>query len=348
MKTHFFLENVHVERIEPLSTPRMLHRRLPGTEAALSTVSKARHELGRVLRGEDSRLVVVVGPCSIHDPHAALDYAERLNALRQELQSRLLIIMRTYFEKPRTTVGWKGFINDPRLDDSFDIEEGLYQARKLLLVVNEMGLACGTEALDPLSPQYVGDLIAWNAIGARTTESQTHREMASGLSTPVGFKNGTDGSLGVALNAMMAASRPHSFLGVDASGLVSVVRTRGNPNGHLILRGGPTPNYDPASIASAQEALRRHGLNPRVMVDCSHGNSHKDYRRQPEVFESVLQQRLAGNTGIFGVMLESHLVEGRQDLKPGAELCYGKSITDACIGWGVTEELLREAARHLG
>jgi 3-deoxy-7-phosphoheptulonate synthase len=347
MRAHFFLENVHVECIEPLSTPRMLHRRLPGTEAALSVVSKARHELARVLRGEDSRLVVVVGPCSIHDPHAALDYAERLNALRQELQSRLLIIMRTYFEKPRTMVGWKGFINDPRLDDSFDIEEGLYQARKLLLAVNEMGLACGTEALDPLIPQYVGDLIAWNAIGARTTESQTHREMASGLSTPVGFKNGTDGSLDVALNAMMAASRPHNFLGVDSSGLVSIVRTRGNPNGHLILRGGTTPNYHSANIAMAQEELRRHGLNPRVMVDCSHGNSHKDYRRQPEVFESVLQQRLAGNTGIFGVMLESHLVEGRQDLKPGAELCYGQSITDACIGWGVTEELLREAARRL-
>lgn len=347
MKPHFYLENVHVERIEPLVTPRMLHRWLPGTVAAMQTVSRARRELERVLRGDDPRLVVVVGPCSIHDPQAALEYAQRLNALRKELESRLLLIMRTYFEKPRSTVGWKGFINDPRLDDSFDIEEGLRQARKLLLAINEMGMPCATEALDPLTPQYIGDLIAWNAIGARTTESQTHREMASGLSTPVGFKNGTDGSLSVAINAMLAASKPHSFLGVDEAGLVSVVRTRGNPHGHIILRGGSQPNYKEADVRAAQQALRQMGLNDRVMVDCSHGNSLKDYRRQPEVFEAVLQQRLEGNTGIFGVMLESHLQAGRQDLKPGVPLCYGQSITDACIGWATTEHLLRDAARRL-
>lgn len=347
MKPHFYLENVHVERIEPLVTPRMLHRWLPGTVAAMQTVSRARRELERVLRGDDPRLVVVVGPCSIHDPQAALEYAQRLNALRKELESRLLLIMRTYFEKPRSTVGWKGFINDPRLDDSFDIEEGLRQARKLLLAINEMGMPCATEALDPLTPQYIGDLIAWNAIGARTTESQTHREMASGLSTPVGFKNGTDGSLSVAINAMLAASKPHSFLGVDEAGLVSVVRTRGNPHGHIILRGGSQPNYKEADVRAAQQALRQMGLNDRVMVDCSHGNSLKDYRRQPEVLEAVLQQRLEGNTGIFGVMLESHLQAGRQDLKPGVPLCYGQSITDACIGWATTEHLLRDAARRL-
>ena len=293
---------------------------------------------------QDPRLLVVVGPCSLHDPKAALDYAQRLAELSRELGDRMFIVMRTYFEKPRTTIGWKGLINDPRMDGSCEIEEGLRIARKLLIEINELGLAAGTEFLDPIVPQYIAELISWAAIGARTTESQTHREMASGLSMPVGFKNGTDGGLQIAIDAMAAARTPHSFVGIDQEGYTCVVRTTGNPAGHVVLRGGRSRgNYDPESIAEASRQLTSQRLPNVLMVDCSHANSGKQHARQEEVWRSILEQRAAGNRAIIGAMIESFLFEGNQPVpKSPGELKYGVSVTDACISWETTERILRQ------
>lgn len=343
------MEDLNVSTIVPLLSPARLRQELPLTEAARRTVLEGRTAIKRILAQEDDRLLVIVGPCSIHDPKAALEYAGRLNALRQELQDSLCIVMRVYFEKPRTTVGWKGLIYDPRLDGSDDLPAGLRQARQLLLDINAMGLPAGTEMLDPITPQYHADLISWAAIGARTTESQTHREMASGLSMPVGFKNSTEGILQVAIDAMQAARSPHTFLGVDQQGHAAVVRTRGNVWGHVVLRGGHArPNYDPASIHLAGNQLRQAGMSPLVMVDCSHANSNKQHEQQEEVWHSVLQQRMAGNTAIMGLMVESNLYAGNQKIPQQLEqLRYGVSVTDACIGWETTERMFRQACVEL-
>ena len=341
------LENLNVLSQHTLLSPSQLHEDIPASAQAMQTVSAARVALGDVLSGRDARLLVVVGPCSIHDTVAAMDYARRLKALADELQDQLLIVMRVYFEKPRTTVGWKGLINDPRMDDSFQIEEGLRLARRLLIDLNELGLPCGTEALDPITPQYLGDLIAWSAIGARTTESQTHRELASGLSSPVGFKNGTDGNLEVALNAMLSAAQPHSFLGIDGAGQVAVTNTRGNAHGHLILRGGAVPNYDSVAVAQAEAALKTAKLPVNIVVDCSHANSRKNHALQTLVLKDVVHQIADGNRAIKGVMLESNLFEGNQKLVAPQDLRYGVSITDACLGWETTADCLREAAARL-
>jgi 3-deoxy-7-phosphoheptulonate synthase len=310
-------------------------------------VGRSRADVVNLLQSRDKRLLVVVGPCSIHDPVAAMDYAQRLKSLADELADQLLLVMRVYFEKPRTTVGWKGLINDPRMDDSFHIEEGLHLARQLLVDLNDMGLPCGTEALDPITPQYLGDLIAWSAIGARTTESQTHREMASGLSSPVGFKNGTDGSLDVAINAMLSAAQPHTFLGINGEGQVALTQTRGNAYGHLILRGGAQPNYDSVNVAQAEAELTQAKLPANIVVDCSHGNSRKNHALQSLVLKDVVSQIVEGNQSIKGVMLESNLNEGNQKLGNLKDLHYGVSITDACLGWDATAAGLREAATRL-
>jgi 3-deoxy-7-phosphoheptulonate synthase len=341
------LEDTRVESFTPVASPAQLHAELPCGGTARATVAGARAALRAILRGEDSRRFLVVGPCSVHDAQAALEYAGRLAELAREVEDVLLLVMRVYFEKPRTTVGWKGLINDPGLDGSFDVERGLRLARSLLLQINALGVAAGTEALDPVTPQYFSDLISWYAIGARTTESQTHREMASGLSAPVGFKNGTDGGLQVAVSAWLAAVGPHSFLGIDAKGEVSVVRTRGNPDGHVILRGGPRPNYDDASLLAAAQALRAAQLPVRLVVDCSHGNSGKDPSRQPEVLAQVVEAMRSGERGVLGAMLESNLHAGAQKLVPGVPLQYGVSITDACIGWEQTREAVLRAAQRL-
>jgi len=326
-----------------LRSPRSLLEELPVPEAAARTVVAGRQAVTRILERADPRLLVVVGPCSIHDVRGALDYAARLSRLRSELAARMEIIMRVYFEKPRTTLGWKGLINDPHLDGTYDIETGLHMARRLLLDIAALGLPAATEFLDPIVPQYIADLVSWAAIGARTTESQTHREMASGLSMPVGFKNATDGSLQTAIDAMRAARHPHSFLGVDEEGLTCIVRTTGNPVGHLVLRGGRTrPNYDAASIRAAEEQLGRAGLPPVLMVDCSHANSGKVPARQEEVWHSVIEQRCAGTHSLIGAMVESNLVEGNQPFpRPVPELRYGVSITDPCVSWETTERMLR-------
>jgi 3-deoxy-7-phosphoheptulonate synthase len=332
-----------------LKPPRALKDELPMTEQSNGTVVEGRKTVRRILKREDPRLLVVVGPCSVHDPKGALDYARRLVKLRDELQDRLFIVMRVYFEKPRTTIGWKGLINDPHLDGSYDIEFGLRQGRRLLQEVAEMGLPAGTEFLDSIVPQYISDLVTWAAIGARTTESQTHREMASGLSMPVGFKNGTDGSLQTALDAMHAARNPHSFLGVDQDGFTAIVRTKGNPFGHVVLRGGRLKtNYDEASIAEAVSALEKAGQDPVLMVDCSHANSNKQHRQQEEVARVVVEQRARGNKALIGLMVESYLEEGNQPVGNRAELKYGVSITDACVNWATTERMLREAHAKLG
>ena len=343
------IDNVNVATIEPLLTPEELHERLPLSAAAEASVRRGRHAIEDILDGRDHRLIVVVGPCSILDPPAGMDYARRLKALAEDLAGELLIVMRAYFEKPRTTTGWKGLINDPHMDDSFDIAEGLAIARRLLLDINELGLPAGTEALDPISPQYLSDLIAWSAIGARTTESQTHREMASGLSTPVGFKNGTDGSLGVAVNSLLSVSTPHSFLGIDPAGRVAVVRTTGNRYGHVVLRGGTRgPNFDAAHVAQVESELAGKGLRASIMIDCSHANSTKDPNRQPAVMEDVVNQILAGNRSIIGVMIESHLHGGNQAIPADHKaLRYGVSVTDACLDWDATGQMLREAASRL-
>lgn len=343
------LENINIRAQQLLITPQALKQKLPVTPALRGKVTRARQAVKNILRREDPRLLVVVGPCSIHDVDAAFDYAERLASLAREVDDSLLLVMRSYFEKPRTTVGWKGLINDPHLDDSFEVGEGLEIARRLLLRLADLGLPLSTEALDPITPQYLQDLISWSAIGARTTESQTHREMASGLSSAVGFKNGTDGGLGVALNALQSVASPHSFLGMDAAGQVAVMHTRGNPDAHLVLRGGSNgPNYDAESIASAESALIGAGLAPNIMVDCSHANSNKDHGRQPLVARQVAEQIVAGNDSIIGLMIESNIGAGNQPLQADrSRLAYGVSVTDACIDWETTETLLREIAGHV-
>jgi 3-deoxy-7-phosphoheptulonate synthase len=333
--------NVLAERI--LIAPSQLKRHMPNTPEGDDAVWQARQTIQNILSGKDHRLLVVAGPCSIHDVDAAMEYARKLQKLHQELSGSLYIVMRIYFEKPRTTVGWKGLINDPKMDDSFQIEDGLHKARKLLIQLADMGLPAATEALDPISPQYLSDLFAWSAIGARTTESQTHREMASGLSTPVGFKNGTDGNLAVAINALESVSQPHNFLGIDQAGQVTVIQTKGNPAAHIILRGGGgQPNYDSVNIALCEEELHEAGLAENIMVDCSHGNSSKNFHLQPLVVENVMGQIIGGNKSIMGIMLESNLKEGNQKIPADlSKLEYGVSVTDACIGWDDTEKLLR-------
>jgi len=342
-------QNLHVRAIEPLRPPKAICSALPLTEATAQTVVAGRTAVERILAQQDSRLLVVVGPCSIHDPKGALEYAGRLATLRTELAGQMEIIMRVYFEKPRTTVGWKGLINDPHLDGSYEIHEGLWIARQLLLDITRLGLPAGTEFLDPIVPQYIADLISWSAIGARTTESQTHRELASGLSMPVGFKNSTDGSLQVAIDALGAARHPHNFLGVDEFGFTSIVRTTGNPAGHIVLRGGRgTTNYDAASVRAAELQLAKAGLPPVLMVDCSHANSGKVAARQEDVWRSVIEQRAGGTRSLVGMMVESNLCEGNQPFpKPVKELRYGVSITDACINWETTERMLRWGAERL-
>jgi 3-deoxy-7-phosphoheptulonate synthase len=337
--------DLRVESIRPLLPPAILLEELPLPEAGSITVSRAREEVVRILDGQDDRLLVVVGPCSIHDPAAGLDYARRLRALADEVAADLRIVMRVYFEKPRTTVGWKGLINDPRLDGSFAINEGLRVARRLLLDLVALGLPVGCELLDPITPQFIADLVTWGAIGARTTESQTHRELASAMSMPVGFKNGTDGGVQIAMDACRAAAHPHRFLGVTEQGLAGIVATRGNPDCHVILRGGQTgPNYDAMSVQKTLAALRDAGLPARLMVDTSHGNSEKDHRRQPIVAREVAAQVAQGERGIAGLMMESFLVDGRQDLKVGMPLVYGQSITDGCMSWDSTVPVLHELA----
>ncbi|MBB5019244.1 3-deoxy-7-phosphoheptulonate synthase [Chitinivorax tropicus] len=337
-------DDIHIKEIKELTPPIYLIETNPITDTASHTVYNARQAISRLLCDQDDRLLVVIGPCSIHDTEAALEYAGKLKGLRDELAEDLEVVMRVYFEKPRTTVGWKGLINDPYLDDSFEINDGLRTARKLLLSINDLGVPAGTEFLDMISPQYFADLISWGAIGARTTESQVHRELSSGLSCPVGFKNGTDGNLKIAVDAIRAAQVPHHFLSVTKLGHSAIVSTTGNPDCHVILRGGKEPNYDAASVDAAAKELEKVGLSPKLMVDFSHANSRKDYRRQMEVTDDVANQLAAGEKRIFGVMIESHLQEGRQDLIPGKELCYGQSITDACIGWADTEVALRRLA----
>ncbi len=343
------LENLNIETLELLITPEQLKRRLPVPEATRARVVEHRLAVKRILQGEDPRLLVVVGPCSIHDTAAAKDYAARLLALSEQVGDALLLVMRAYFEKPRTTVGWKGLINDPHLDDSFDIAEGLGIARRLLLELAAMGLPLSTEALDPITPQYLQDLISWSAIGARTSESQTHREMASGLSAAVGFKNGTDGSLASAINAIASARRPHRFLGINGQGQVSVIETRGNADAHIVLRGGDKgPNYEAAHVEACEQAMSGAGLPPAIMVDCSHANSGKRAERQPQVARAVLDQVLAGNRAIIGLMLESHIHAGRQEIPDDlTQLRYGVSVTDACIGWKATADLLSGMAEAL-
>ncbi|HEY1171800.1 MAG TPA: 3-deoxy-7-phosphoheptulonate synthase [Verrucomicrobiae bacterium] len=342
------INNLHVQETKRLLSPNALKAQLPLSQKAEQTVVKGREAVRAILRGEDPRLLVILGPCSIHDPSAALDYAARLVKLQQELSDRLCIVMRVYFEKPRTTIGWKGLINDPHLNGTYDIEAGLKVGRKLLLQINELGLPAATEFLDPIVPQYLAELISWAAIGARTTESQTHREMASGLSMPVGFKNGTDGSLQTAIDAMTAARSAHSFLGIDPDGFTSIISTTGNPDGHVVLRGGRVrTNYDAESIAEAVTALNKAKLPPRLMVDCSHANSGKQHAKQEEVWNSVIAQRAEGNQYITGVMVESFLSEGSQALKAPADLKYGVSITDACIDWTTTERILRKGHEGL-
>jgi 3-deoxy-7-phosphoheptulonate synthase len=337
--------DLRVTGFRPLLPPAILLEELPLSETGSATVARGREEIVKILTGEDDRLVVIVGPCSIHDPAAGLEYGHRLRKLADEVAADLCIVMRVYFEKPRTTVGWKGLINDPHLDGSFAINEGLRRGRRLLLDLAEMGLPAGCEFLDPISPQFMSDLVAWGAIGARTTESQVHRELASGLSMPVGFKNSTGGGVQVAIDAVRSAAHPHSFLGVTEQGLCAIVSTTGNDDCHVILRGGHTgPNYDAAHVHKVSEALRGAGLPARIMIDVSHGNSSKDYRRQPVVAKVIAEQVAAGDAAIIGLMMESFLVEGRQELKEGTPPRYGQSITDPCMSWETTAPVLHELA----
>jgi 3-deoxy-7-phosphoheptulonate synthase len=342
-------QDLRVKQIIRLSTPRSLKEALPASTASLATVVRGREAIGNILGQKDPRMLVVVGPCSIHDVKGALEYAERLNKLRKELNDRMEIVMRVYFEKPRTTIGWKGLINDPHLDNSHDIETGLKTARRLLLDITDMGLPTATEFLDPIVPQYIADLVSWAAIGARTTESQTHREMSSGLSMPVGFKNATDGTIQIAIDAMGAAKHPHSFIGIDQDGVTSIIRTTGNEVGHVVLRGGRLrTNYDAASIAEAEAKLAEQGLPRVLMVDCSHANSGKQPARQEDVWQAVVGQRTKGTRALIGLMVESYLQEGAQPFpKNPAEIRYGLSITDGCIGWETTERMLRWGHKEL-
>lgn len=343
------IENSNVSSFALMPTPFDLHQRLPLSDLAFDTVMRGREALRNIIDRKDKRLFVVVGPCSIHDPEAGLDYARRLKALQAEVADTMLLVMRVYFEKPRTTTGWKGYINDPDMDDSFRVDVGMEKARQFLLDVCELGLPTATEALDPISPQYLGDLIAWTAIGARTTESQTHREMSSGLSTPVGFKNGTDGDISIAINAVLSSSHPHSFLGINDRGTVSIVRTSGNAYGHVVLRGGgDRPNYDSVSVAIAAQALKKAGLPANLVVDCSHANSYKKPELQPLVISDVIQQIRHGNESVVGVMIESNIVSGNQPIpKDLSQLKYGCSVTDGCIGWDETMAMLKSAHQEL-
>ncbi len=337
--------NLRIAEIRPLIPPAILQEQLPLTRDGAVVVSRTREEIIDILDGKDDRLIVVVGPCSVHDPEAAIDYARRLKALNEELSDDLMLVMRVYFEKPRTTVGWRGLVSDPNLDGTYAVNDGLYRARQLLLEVVELGLPTGCEFLDPISPQFFADTVSWAAIGARTTESQVHRNLASGLSMPVGFKNGTGGSIQMAIDALRAAAAPHSFLSVTEQGLAAIVTTRSNQDCHVVLRGGRNgSNYDHASVQQTLELLRNAKLKPRVMIDCSHDNSGKDYRRQPGIANEIGEQIAAGEAGIIGIMLESFLVEGRQDFKTKEELVYGQSITDSCMNWDTTEQVLRGLA----
>ena len=338
------IDDTRIDAVRPLITPALLLEKLPVSEATLTLVERSRQEIARILAGDDDRLLVVIGPCSIHDHDQALAYAALLQAAAVPLNDALLVVMRTYFEKPRTTVGWKGYINDPHLDGSFAINEGLERARRLLLQIVDGGLPVGTEFLDLLSPQFISDLVAWGAIGARTTESQSHRQLASGLSCPVGFKNGTDGSVKVAVDAIVAAAAPHAFMGMTKMGQAAIFETRGNPDCHVILRGGKRPNFDAASVAAACDSLASAGLRGQVMIDASHGNSEKQFRRQIDIAADIASRMAAGERRITGVMVESHLHEGQQHLRPGEPLRAGVSITDACIGWEDTAALLQQLA----
>ena len=342
-------EDLNIVSQEKLITPAELQRDIPLTPLAAETVTQGRKAVRNVLDRNDPRLIVVVGPCSIHDTKAALDYAKRLKELSEKVSDSLLLVMRVYFEKPRTTVGWKGLINDPYMNDSFKIQEGLHVGRQLLLDVAEMGLPTATEALDPISPQYLQDLISWSAVGARTTESQTHREMASGLSSAVGFKNGTDGGLTVAINALQSVSSPHRFLGISKDGRVSIVTSKGNPYGHVVLRGGNgKPNYDSVSVAMSEQRLKGAGVTTNIMIDCSHANSNKDHNLQPLVLENVVNQIIEGNRSIIGVMIESNIGSGNQKIPENLDdLTYGVSVTDACIDWETTENELIKASEKL-
>ena len=334
--------DVHIESTEPLITPIDLVNKLPITPQIERTVISGRDQVRSILNGQDKRLMMIVGPCSIHNEEAALEYAQRLVDFSKKLSDRLLILMRVYFEKPRTTIGWKGYIYDPHLDGTLDIETGLHRARALLLKIGEIGMHAGTEFLDPVVPQYLAGLVTWSTIGARTTESQIHRQMASGLSMPVGFKNGTDGNAQIAVDAMVSARSPHGFLGLDHQGRTALIRTTGNPDGHIVLRGGNSgPNFGAVTIDQAQKQLKAAGVRSQLLVDCSHGNSSKDHTKQAKAFKDVGEQRVEGNTDIIGCMVESNLAPGKQDLGDDpSQLNYGVSITDACIGWKETEELL--------
>ncbi|NLJ93146.1 MAG: 3-deoxy-7-phosphoheptulonate synthase [Aeromonadales bacterium] len=342
------LNDIRIRSEKVMITPAELKAKLPISQSALDYIGEARETISNIIQRKDHRFLVICGPCSIHDIDAAKEYATRLKKLHDEYSDSLYIVMRVYFEKPRTTVGWKGFINDPHLDGTFDIEQGLHQARELLCWLAELELPLATEALDPISPQYLAELFSWSAIGARTTESQTHREMASGLSMPVGFKNGTDGNLGTAINALKAAAESHSFMGINQQGQVALLVTQGNPDGHVILRGGKQPNYDSVSITLAEQDMTKAGLTPSLVVDCSHGNSNKDYSLQPLVTENVVRQIEEGNQSILGIMLESHLFAGNQSSEQArSEMQYGVSITDACIDWDATAELLKRCYQQL-
>lgn len=348
-------QDIHVYEIKPLQSPAQVKRKNPMNEITNETVIESRNVIKRMLRGKDNRMLAIVGPCSIHDPKAANEYAQRLAVLSKEVEDQIFLVMRTYFEKPRTTVGWKGLVNDPHLNGRADIEAGIELARDILQKITDLGVPVATEFLDPIVPQYISDLVTWAAIGARTTESQTHREMSSGLSMPVGFKNSTDGNLEIAINALRSARSPHRFLGVDQEGRLAQVQTSGNVWGHIILRGGNGgPNYDIENVKTAVEMLNKHNLPPYVMVDCSHANSNKNHELQADVWNYCIEQRMAGHQGLFGMMVESHLKAGNQkvpadmsELQDPAQLEYGVSITDACIDWDTTEELIRNAHSKL-
>lgn len=342
------LNDIHVNSEEVLITPQQLRDEQPLSEDGREFVKSARKIISNIIHKKDHRLLVISGPCSVHDIDAAKEYARKLKALHDKYQDSLYIVMRVYFEKPRTTVGWKGMINDPHMDGSFDVTSGLRKARELLIYLTELGLPLATEALDPISPQYLAELFSWSAIGARTTESQTHREMASGLSMPIGFKNGTNGSLGVAINALQSAASSHRFMGINRQGQVALIKTSGNPDGHVILRGGSQPNYDSVNIKICEQELSAQGLEPGIVVDCSHGNSNKDYTRQPLVAENVFNQICEGNKSIIGIMLESHLKAGNQSTNiPKDDLEYGVSVTDACIDFATTEQLIESTQEKL-
>ncbi|BEU04425.1 phospho-2-dehydro-3-deoxyheptonate aldolase [Agarivorans sp. OAG1] len=343
------INDIHISSEQVLITPEQLREKLPASDEALQFVLQSRKTIADICHKRDSRLLVITGPCSIHDLEQAKEYASRLKKLHDQYSDRLFIVMRVYFEKPRTTVGWKGFINDPHMDNSFDVETGLHNARELLTWTAELGLPVATEALDPISPQYLSELFSWAAIGARTTESQTHREMASGLSMPVGFKNGTDGNLGTAINAMQSAAHSHRFMGINQQGQVSLLQTQGNPDGHVILRGGKQPNYDSVNVALAEQAMEKAGLAPTLVVDCSHANSSKNHELQPLVAANVINQIEEGNKSIIGLMLESNLEAGNQPSEaPKSALKYGVSVTDACIDWDATATLIDKMFNELG